>query len=193
MFKTYLINDETTAYIAILNGEGNYILDLFDDVVYNGGYVDSSDYDTEDYYQAVLKSAIERDEFDADMCWTNRAGCITEIGEAEDIEEVLEKEWWSKGYRASYEEIAAKTDVVYRLIDLDSKHEDEHGNAYETKEEALKAYERAVTAHRVQGDEDSIIELAVYEYGRADGEGLADVDYSDANRGECIINYFEEG
>lgn len=103
--KTYLINDETTTYIAILNGEGDYILDLFEDAVFNAGEIDPTEYDTEDYFEAVLKKAIERGDFDAGMCWTNRAGCFTEIGEAEDIEEVLEKEWWSKGYRASYTEI----------------------------------------------------------------------------------------
>lgn len=105
MFKTYLINDETTTYIAILNGEGDYILDLFEDVVFDGGHVNPSEYNTEDYCEEVLRKAIELDEFDADMCWTNRAGCITEIREAKDIDEVLEKEWWSKGYRASYQEM----------------------------------------------------------------------------------------
>jgi hypothetical protein len=84
-----------------------------------------------------------------------------------------------------------KLDVVYRLIDLDTKHDDEHGNTFETKEEAIAAFNRAIDNHRVQGDTGSVIELAVYEYGREDGEDLIDIDYTDANRGDCIINCFD--
>lgn len=106
MFKTYLINDENTTYIAIFNGEGEYILDRCDDVVFNADGIDPSEYyDMEDYYAAILKRAIELDEFDAASCWYNRAGCCTDIEKAGNIDEVLEREWWGKGYHATYTEV----------------------------------------------------------------------------------------
>lgn len=84
-----------------------------------------------------------------------------------------------------------KLDVVYRLTDMDSKHDDEMGGTFETKEEAINAFWRAYADHRRQGTQDDIIRLDVCEYGRAEGEELIDIDFDDKNQGECIIDVWD--
>lgn len=106
MFRTYLIHDENTTYIAIFNGEGEYILDRFDGDAFNVDGIAVDDYgDMEDYNEAILRRAVELDEYDAGMYWTNCAGGIAEIEKADDINDVLDRVWWSKGHRAIYTEV----------------------------------------------------------------------------------------
>jgi hypothetical protein len=109
----------------------------------------------------------------------------------------LEAIWREHGEESKHETFEdmlndlEKLDVVYLLTDMDSKHDDDFGDTFETKEEAIKAFWRAYADHRRQGTQDDIIRLDVYEYGREKGEELIDVDFDDANQGENIIDVWD--
>lgn len=81
---------------------------------------------------------------------------------------------------------------AYRLIDRDSKHSDEWGGLFFTKEEAIKVLKRALADHRRQGTERQITELAVYEDEVDDEKEPVDPDIYGKNVFDHFDIYAEE-